>query len=199
MELFYFIYHEKYYIDDESTNITTINSPYSIFKELLEKVRPFIYKKTTNMRSPISAKEKLAITLRYLATEESLSSLKYQLRVHETTIGKFIIPVCEAIYNVLAPDYMKCPSAKEEWEYIIDRTNSRWQFPNCYAAADGKHIGIICSKNCGSQFYNYKGFFRIVLLAFVDYDYKFLIAEVGYQGRISDGGVFINSAFNLAL
>ena len=38
-----------------------------------------------------------------------------------------------------------------------------------------------------------------MLLAFVDYDYKFLIAEVGYQGRIRDGGVFINSAFNLAL
>ena len=31
MELFYFIYHEKYYIDHESTNIITINSPYSIF------------------------------------------------------------------------------------------------------------------------------------------------------------------------
>ena len=88
---------------------------------------------------------------------------------------------------------------KRKWEYIIDQTNSRWQFPNCYAAADGKHIGIICPKNSGSQFYNYKVLFSIVLLAFVDYDYKFLIAEVGCQGRISDGGVFRNSAFNLAL
>ena len=65
------------------------------------------------MRSPISAEEKLAITLRCLATGESLNSLKYQFRVHETTIDKFIIPVCEAIYNVLAPDYMKRPSTKE--------------------------------------------------------------------------------------
>ena len=70
---------------------------------------------------------------------------------------------------------MKCPSAKEEWEYIIDQTNNRWQFPNCYAAADGKHIGIICPKHCGSQFYNYQGFLSVVFLAFVDYDYKFLI------------------------
>ena len=62
MELFDFIYHEKNYIDDESTNITTVNSPYSIFQELVEKVRPFITKITTNMRSPISAEEKLAIT-----------------------------------------------------------------------------------------------------------------------------------------
>ena len=71
MELFDFIYHEKNYIDDESTNITTVNSPYSIFQELVEKVRPFITKITTNMRSPISAEEKLAITLRCLATGES--------------------------------------------------------------------------------------------------------------------------------
>ena len=88
---------------------------------------------------------------------------------------------------------------KRKWEYIIDQTNSRWQFPNCYAAADGKHIGIIYPKNSGSQFYNYKVLFSIVLLAFVDYDYKFLIAEVGCQGRIDHGVVFRNSVFNLAL
>ena len=143
------------------------------------------------MRSPISAKEKLA-------TGESLNSLKYQFRIHQTTIGKFIVPVCEAIYKVLAPDYMKCPSTKE-WEYIIDQTKTRWQFSNCFAAADGKHIGIICPKERGSQFYNYKGFFSIIVLVFVDYDYKFLIAEVGCPGRISDGGVFRNSVFNFRL
>ena len=38
------------------------------------------------MRSPISAEEKLAISLRHLATGESLNSFKYQSRVHETTI-----------------------------------------------------------------------------------------------------------------
>ena len=42
------------------------------------------------MRPPISAKEKLEITLRYLATGESLNCLKYQFRVHETTVGEFI-------------------------------------------------------------------------------------------------------------
>ena len=42
---------------------------------------------------------------------------------------------------------------------------------------------------------NYKGFYSIVLLAFFDYDYKLLVAEVGCQGRISDGGVYGNSSF----
>ena len=33
----------------------------------------------------------------------------------------------------------------------------------------------------------------------MDYDNKFSIAEVGCQGRISDGGVLRNSAFKIAL
>ena len=45
MELFDFIYHEKYYLDHGSTKIITINSPHSIFKEFLLKDRPFITKK----------------------------------------------------------------------------------------------------------------------------------------------------------
>ena len=53
------------------------------------------------------------------------NSLKYQLRMHETDIGKFIFLVCEEIYNIVAPDYMKWPFTKEQWEYIIDQINNR--------------------------------------------------------------------------
>ena len=158
-------------------------------------MRPYITKKTTHLREPITTEEKLAVTLRYLATGESFNSLMYQYRIHRSTISQFIPEVCKAIYKVLAPDYMKIPSDKEEWQKIIDQTNLRWKFPNCYAVADGKHVGITCPPHSGSEFYNYKGFYSMVLLAFADYDYKLLVAEVGCQGRISDGGVYRNSSF----
>ena len=58
---------------------------------------------------------------------------------------------------------------------------------------------VAVTKDSGSDFYNYKGFFSIVMLANVDYDSKFLFADMGYQGRISDGGVLRNSDFNKAL
>ena len=90
-------------------------------------------------------------------------------------------------YAKLAPDYMKIPSDKKEWQKIIYQNNSRWQFPNCYAAADGKHVGIICPPYSGSEFYDCKGFYSIELLAFVDYDYKFLVAEIGCHRKISHG------------
>ena len=59
--------------------------------------------------------------------------------------------------------------------------------------------GFICLKHSGSECQNCKGFYSIVLLAFVDYDYRFLIAEVGCQGHISDGDVYRNSNFYSAL
>ena len=89
---------------------------------------------------------------------------------------------------------MRVPTTEPKWQMFIDGTQSHWQFPNCFAAADGKHIGIVQPANSSSDHYNYKGFFSVVLLAFVDYDYCFIVAEVGMQGRISDGSVYRNSA-----
>lgn len=48
---------------------------------------------------------------------------------------------------------------------------------------------------CTTYYINYKWFFIIALLGLVDYDYRFLFADVGCQGCITHGGVFRN--FNL--
>ena len=165
------------------------------FQELLSKVRLQIQGQTTHLREPISAEEKLAVTLRYLATGESYQSLMYQFRIHRSTISVFIPKVCDAIYNALQEEYFSLPSSKEQWLNIANAVEERWQFPNAFAAADGKHISIYHPHNSGSEFYNYKGFFSVVLMAFVDHDYKFIFADVGCQGRISDGGVYRNSSF----
>ena len=107
--------------------------------------------------------------------------------------------VCDAIYEVLQEEYFSMPSTQEEWLRISECTKNRWQFPNAFAAADGKHTAIDHPHNSGSEFYNYKGFYSIVLMAVVDYDYKFIYADVGYQGRISDGGVYRSCSFMSSL
>lgn len=162
---------------------------------LVKEIAPLITKQTTIMRRPIDPEVKLAITLRFLATGESFESLMYQFRVHSSTIAKFIPEVCTKIYEVFKERFMRLPNTAEEWEIIEHETRRLWQFPNCIGAADGKHVSIINPANSGSEFFNYKGFFSIVLLAIVDYDYKFIFADVGCQGRISDGGVYRNSFF----
>ena len=109
-----------------------------------------------------------------------------------------MIEVCNAIYDCLEDEYLKIPQTKENWKRIAEKTQERWQFPNCMGAADEKHKSILRPKDYGPDFCNYKGFFSIAMPVIVDCDYKFLFLDVGCRGRISDGGVFRNSAFNKA-
>lgn len=69
----------------------------------------------------------------------------------------------------------------------------KWQFPHAIGAMDGKHVIIQAPLNSGTEFYNYKHFFSIVLFALVDADYCFRYVDIGCQGSLSDGGVFKNS------
>ena len=87
------------------------------------------------------------------------------------------------------------PSTEAEWTDIANKTFQRWHFPNCFAATDGKHIELMHLHNSGSLYINYKKLFSIVFMALADYDYKFLFVDIGFQERISDGGVFRNYNF----
>lgn len=87
------------------------------------------------------------------------------------------------------------PSTTSEWKEVANGFYSLWNFPNCGGAVDGKHIAIMKPPNSGSYFYNYKGYFSIVLLAVVDANLEFIYANVGQNGRISDGGVIDNTMF----
>ena len=159
---------------------------------LVKEIASLITKKTAMMRQLIP-EIKIAITLKFLATGESYESLMYQFRVHSSTISKFVLIVCNKIYETFKGRILRLPGTTEEWEIVEHETRRLWQFPNCIGAADGKYIAIVHPSNSGSESYNYKGFFSIVLLVIVDCDYRFIFADVGSQGRISDGGKYRNS------
>lgn len=81
------------------------------------------------------------------------------------------------------------PSSPKEWTDVADQFDKQWNFPHCLGSMDGKHKTLQSPIKSGSDFYNYKSFFSIVLFALVDANYNFIYANVGFQGRISDGGV----------
>lgn len=91
------------------------------------------------------------------------------------------------------------PKTPQEWLQHAELFEKLWNFPHCVGAIDGKHIMMQAPSNSGSNFYNYKGFHSIVLMALVDATYKFLYVDIGCNGRVSDGGVFNNCNLSRAL
>lgn len=91
--------------------------------------------------------------------------------------------------------FFQFPSNSEEWVAVANDFEQLWNFPNCGGSIDGKHIAIARPVGSGSYFYNYKSYYSIVLLGIVDANLEFILADVGCNGRVSDGGVIQETAF----
>ncbi|CAB3994471.1 Hypothetical predicted protein [Paramuricea clavata] len=174
------------------------------FLFLVEQVRPLITKKEQPypincVRSTIKPDERVAVTLRFLATGESFHSLEYSFRISRQCISMIIIETCTALFKILGPAYLKTPSSQDEWDHIAEGFRSKWNFPNGLGAIDGKRILIQQPANSGSHFYDYKGNNSIVLLAVFGPDYKCIWASVGTNGRSSDSAIWLNADLRTAL
>ncbi|XP_061717511.1 putative nuclease HARBI1 [Cydia pomonella] len=162
------------------------------FDTLSENITPLIQKQDTVMREAIHAKTKLQVALCYLVTGMSYRYLQAFYRVSRAAISSFIPEVMDAIFTYLE-NYLKVPQTNEEWKEIETGFRTRWNFPGCHGAIDGKHVIILAPPNCGSEYFNYKGTNSVALMAVVDHDYCFRYVNIGANGRNSDGGIFKNS------
>ena len=171
------------------------------FEMIKTRLEPHLAMQATNYRAPISVGEKLALTIRYLATGESYTSLSCQFRVGRSTlscqfrvgrstISKFLPEVCRAIQDEFTREYLKCPTTPDEWKELEREFRIRWNVPHALGALDGKHVALKKPKNSGALYHNYKGFFSIVMLALVDGQYKFRWVDVGTAGSCSDAQIF---------
>ena len=84
--------------------------------------------------------------------------------------------------------YLKTLNTVEEWLLISEKFSQGWNFPNMIGAVDGKHVILQQWCNSGSHYRNYKGTDSIILMTVVGPEYQFLFADVGMNGRNSNGG-----------
>ncbi|XP_071055934.1 putative nuclease HARBI1 [Onthophagus taurus] len=135
------------------------------------------------MRESISVKERLVATLQFLASGRSYENLKFSCAISAQTLGS------------LRDDFLKFPCNASDWMNIAEDFKTYWQVENCVGAIDGRHIDIRQPPGSGSYFFNYKGFYSIVLLAVVNANYEFIYVNCGTNGRVSDGGVLMQTDF----
>jgi hypothetical protein len=77
------------------------------FYTLLDLIGPEIQKKNTVMREAVSAKERLAVTLRYMATGRNYADLKFSSIISPQALSKIIPETCWAFYRKLKNEYLK--------------------------------------------------------------------------------------------
>lgn len=64
---------------------------------------------------------------------------------------------------------MECPTTPDAWKRVALGFENRWNFAHTCGALDGKHVAIRKPPGGGSNYFNYKKFHSIVLMAVVDY------------------------------
>ncbi|XP_021947788.1 protein ALP1-like [Folsomia candida] len=159
------------------------------FDTILDLVTPMISHPANHIR-PISPLQRLAITLRYLATGNSQISLAMSFRVSPSSVCGIIRETLAAINQALKSDYLPTAST---WINNENQFRTKWNFPHACGSLDGKHIRIKCPSASGSLYFNYKTYFSIVLMALSDADFKFTAVDIGSYGSESDGGILAKS------
>ncbi|CAI6373994.1 unnamed protein product [Macrosiphum euphorbiae] len=147
---------------------------------------------TNRIKKPITPAEKLAVTLRYLATGESIRSFSFSFRISHCYLSSIIKNTLAALKIKLMPIFMS-DIKNIDFKQKAAEFSYKWNFPNCILAIDGKHVRIRSPSNSGSLFHNYKDYFSIVLLAMVDANYKFVAVDIGSFGKEGDSGIFLKS------
>ncbi|XP_062556435.1 uncharacterized protein LOC134221259 [Armigeres subalbatus] len=163
------------------------------FDVILSLIERKLMKNWTNCnREPILPCERLIITIRFLATGSSFTTLGFSFRMGRSTVAAIVTETCQVLWDTLQPIYMPAPT-EQMFKLVADEYWQKWNFPNCIGAIDGKHIRMRCPPGSGSMYYNYKGYHSTVLQAVADANSKFLMVEIGGYGKQSDAGTFSSS------
>ncbi|GFU02559.1 DDE Tnp4 domain-containing protein [Trichonephila clavipes] len=140
-----------------------------LFDYVLNNIRDELTSKPYNRhKKPICPEEKLCILVRHLATGESFRSLAFQYRVSHSWISVILREVVEAIIKRMFHVVLPTPTMGQ-FQKVAQQYSTKWNFPNCIGAIDGKHIRIKAPKT-------------------VDHS-----VDVGSYGREGDAGIYLKS------
>ena len=122
-------------LGDTTTYREMMRMSHSSFKVLLNFIEPYISPVESFCGNKvIKSPERLALTIRFLATGESFHSLSYQFRISRNAISYVIKQVAEANIAHVGPHFLRTPETQQEWLEIAEHFQTRWQFPHALGA-----------------------------------------------------------------
>ena len=151
------------------------------------------FSQETTFRKPVTVEERVAVTIWKLATNVEYRTLAIMFGLGRSTVAEIVVETCREIAAHLLTEYVKIPSG-DRLKEVVDGFETFWGFPQAVGAIDGSHIPIIRPEESGSDYYNRKGYYSILVQGLVDHRGIFLDVNIGWPGKVHDARVFVNSS-----
>ena len=166
------------------------------FYKLCDELRPFVTRKTTNMRAPVPVETQVAVTLYYLSDSGRMRKTANAFGIATCTVSRIVQRVTKAMSTKLSHKYINVPKTEEEVQKLVASFYSERGFPQCIGAIDGTHIPIKKPGENAVDYINRKGFYSLNVQACVDANCCFFDVNIKWPGSVHDARVFANSTIN---
>ena len=166
------------------------------FDVICNELRPHLSQQFTKFRAPVGVEARVAVTT-CVYMEIGYTNIEYRtiaalFGLGRATVGEIVIDTCNSIAIFLLPKCVRLPQ-NEYLRQTLNGFQSRWGFPQTVGAIDGTHIPIMCPLDSGTDYYNRKGYYSMLMQAVVDFRGIFIDVNIGWPGKVHDARVFANS------
>ena len=143
----------------------------------------------------LSNKQKMEITLRYMADPGFQNGLSVELGVSQPTVSRTVTEVVEAIC-FQASDWIKFPRSTAEFDQKALDWQTKRTFPLAFGVVDGSLVKIqkpARQYNPSEYFSGRKKIYCINVQAICDADYRIMDVNAAWPGSVHDARVWRNS------
>ena len=168
----------------------------STYSTLLRRIGPYLRKENSNYRLSVPVEKRLCCALYCLGSSSELRTIGNLFGIGKSTAAGILHDFCQVLVDLLFYRMIRFPSTQQEIEETINGFNSKSGYPMCVGSLDGTHISVKAPIGYEMDYYNYKKFHSVVMLATVNSNLEFTYVNVGAPGRCNDASVFSRS--NLA-
>ncbi|CAF4210665.1 unnamed protein product [Rotaria sp. Silwood2] len=168
----------------------------STFSSLLQQIRPYMEKLDTNYRAAIPIEKRLACALYALGSSSEFRTIGHLFGIGKSTAREIFHEFCSILVDKFFHRFIKFPTTDAEIKETIDGFLIKCGYPLCLGAVDGTHIAIKPPLGFECDYFNYKKYHSIIMLATVNSNLLFTYVNIGAPERCNDSSIYNNCSLS---
>ncbi|CAF1118756.1 unnamed protein product [Rotaria sordida] len=162
--------------------------------ELLEKQTHLQAQSVANEREFLSLFKTCALYA--LGSSSEFRTISHLFGIGKSTTGENLHEFCSVLVEMLFHRFIKFPKSPDEIKYTINGFYTKFGYPMCIGALDGTHFAIKPPLGYEVDYYNYKIYHSIIMLATVNADLLFTYVNRGAPGKCNESSIYNRSTLS---